>query len=77
MLIASKNKSFINKLKSQLSDEFEIKDLGASKDTLGTEIHGDRKAYKLYLSQRKCLKNILDRFNMSDCKLMSTLLVAF
>ena len=30
MLIASKDKSLIDKLKSQLSDEFEMKDLGAA-----------------------------------------------
>ena len=51
MLIASKNKSLINKSKSQLSREFEMKDLGAAKKILGVEIQRDRKASKLYLSQ--------------------------
>jgi len=43
LLIASKDKSLINKLKCQLTDEFEIKDLGASKKILGMEIQRDQK----------------------------------
>jgi len=38
MLIASKNKSLISKLKPQLSREFEMKGLGAAKKILGMEI---------------------------------------
>jgi len=51
MLIACKDKSLISKLKSQLSREFEMKDLGAAKKILGMEIQRDRKEGKLYLSQ--------------------------
>ena len=72
MLIASKDKSLISKLKSQLSNEFETKDLGAAKNILVMEIHRDQKAGKLYLSQRKSLENVLDRFQMSKCKPVTT-----
>ena len=41
MLIASKDKSLISKLKSQLSRKFEIKDLHAAKKTLDMEIQRD------------------------------------
>jgi len=41
MLIASKGKSLISKLKSQLSREFEIKDLGAIKKIVGMKIQRD------------------------------------
>jgi hypothetical protein len=68
MLIASKDISLVNKLKSQLSSEFEMKDLGAAKKILGMEIHRDRQAGKLFLSQKKYLQKILHRFNMGDCK---------
>ena len=37
-------------LKSQLSREFEMKDLGATKKILGMEIRTYRRAGKLYLS---------------------------
>ena len=40
----------ISRLKSHLSNEFEIKDVGAAKKMLGMEIHRDRKVNKLYLS---------------------------
>ena len=41
MLIAYKNMSEFNMLKTQLQGEFEMKDLGAVKKILGTEIHKD------------------------------------
>nr|GMD10698.1 Retrovirus-related Pol polyprotein from transposon TNT 1-94 [Ipomoea batatas] len=72
MLIASPNMSLVEKLKSQLSNEFEMKDLGAAKKILGMEIHRDRQAGKLYLSQKKYVEKVLDRFNMSNCKPVST-----
>jgi len=50
MLIATKDKLEIAKLKAQLSKEFEMKDLGAAKKILGMEITRDRKSGKLYLN---------------------------
>ena len=76
MLIASKDKFLTDKLKSQLSDEFEMKDLGTAKKILGIKIHRDQKAGKLYLSQRKYLEKVLDRFNMDNCKSISNPLTA-
>jgi len=72
MLIAAKNMLEIKKLKSLLSDEFEIKDLGAAKKILGMEIHRDRKAGKLYLSQKKYIEKILEHFGMQNSKSVST-----
>jgi hypothetical protein len=51
MLIAAKEKLEIAKLNAQLSKEFEMKDLGATKKILGMQITRDRKSGKLYLSQ--------------------------
>ena len=56
MLIASCDKSLIKNLKSQLSKEFEMKDLSAAKKILGMEIHRDRQAGKLFLSQKNYIK---------------------
>ena len=50
MLVAAKSKQEIMKLKSLLSSEFDMKDLEAAK-ILGIEIHRDRGAGKLWLSQ--------------------------
>lgn len=76
MLIASRDKSLIKKLKTELSNEFDMKELGAAKKILGMEIRRDRQAGKLFLSQQKYIKRVLDRFNMNNCKPVSTPLAA-
>jgi len=40
------------------------------------EIHRDRMAGKLYISQKKYLEKVIDRFNMGDCKSLSIPLAA-
>ncbi|KAG8499930.1 hypothetical protein CXB51_006489 [Gossypium anomalum] len=76
MLIAAKDKVEIRKVKAQLSEEFEIKDLGPAKKILGMEILRDRKASKLYLSQKGYIEKVLCRFNMQSAKPVSTPLAA-
>ena len=49
MLIASRNQGEIDKLKAQLNQEFEMKDLGEAKKILGMEISRDRKLGQLCL----------------------------
>ena len=66
MLIASKSKMEIEKLKSQLSCDFEMKDLGEAKKILGMEIERDRSKGKICLSQKQYLKKVLHRFGMND-----------
>ncbi|KAG8500695.1 hypothetical protein CXB51_002843 [Gossypium anomalum] len=76
MLIAAKDKGEIRKVKAQLSEEFEMKDLGPAKKILGMEILRDRKASKLYLSQKRYIEKVLCRFNMQSAKPVSTPLAA-
>ena len=59
MLIASKSQEEIEKLKSQLRKEFEMKDLDKEKKILGMDIKRDRHSKKLYLSQKEYLKRVL------------------
>ena len=59
MLIASKSKDEIEKLKTQLNQEFEMKDLGEAKKILGVEIYRDRARGKVSLSQKQYLKKVL------------------
>ncbi|XP_070040351.1 uncharacterized protein [Nicotiana tomentosiformis] len=61
---------------SQLESEFEMKDLGAAKKILGMEIKRDRKANRLFLTQKKYLEKVLERFGMKDVKPVSTPLAA-
>ena len=45
-----------------------MKDLGAARYILGMEINRDRSNRKLWLSQSKYVKSVLDRFSMADCR---------
>ena len=76
MLIAAKDRAEIERVKSQLSKEFDMKDLGAAKRILGMEIQRDRKEGKLYLSQKGYIEKVLHRFNMLSAKPGSTPLAA-
>ena len=59
MLIAASSKVEIDNLKTLLSSEFEMKDLGAAKKILGMEIWRDWKVGLLYLSQYKNIEKVL------------------
>jgi len=73
MLIASKSRSAINKLKNDLSSEFEMKDPGEAKKVLGMEIERDPRSGKVSLTQKGYLQKVLQRFNINgDTKSVST-----
>src|SRR5574338_434346 len=64
MLIASKDKNEINKLKLSLKSEFEMRDLGEVRRILGMEIERDRKRFELKLTQKEYIEKVLIRFSM-------------
>jgi len=66
MLIASKSRSAIDKLKKDLSVEFEMKDLGEVKKVLGMKIERDWKSDKVSFTQKGYLKKVLQKFNIND-----------
>ena len=68
MLIAGKSKSEINKVKEQLSMEFEMKDMGPASRILGIDIIRDRKNGVLRMSQARYIHNVVQRFNMAEAK---------
>jgi hypothetical protein len=68
MLVERKIMVKINKLKAQLARAFDMKDLGATKQILGMEIHRDRKNGKMWLSKHKYVEKILMRFSMNNVK---------
>jgi len=73
MLIASRSRSAIDKLKNDLSSEFEKNDLGEAKKMLGMEIERDRKSDKICLTQKGYLKKVLQKFKINgDTKSVST-----
>ena len=63
MLIASKDRNEINKLKMLLKSEFEMKDLGEAKKILGMKIERDRKHFELKLTRKEYIRKMLCRLS--------------
>ena len=72
MLIASKSKVEIDRLKAQLGKEFETKDLGVAKKILGMEITRERSSRKLFLTQKGYIERVIERFGMKGAKSVVT-----
>ena len=51
---------------------FKMKDIGSANFILGMKITRDRKAGKLWIDQELYLQDIIKRFNMMECKGVST-----
>src|ERR1700754_3502601 len=72
LLLAYNSMVFMTKLKKSLHNEYEMKDLGEAKFVLGIGIERDRGRRVIYLNQHQYIDNVLERFNMSECKPAST-----
>jgi len=70
LIIISSALRLIEENKIQLSQVFEMKDLGELHHCLGLEIW--RASGKIVITQRKYEKTTLERFHMFECKPMST-----
>lgn len=62
--------SLIDESKANLSQAFEMKDLGKMDYCLGIEVW--RQDGKTLISQSKYAKKLIQRFNMKDCKVVCT-----
>ena len=71
LLVSYKNMFYINRLKTQLQGEFEVKDLGATKKILGMEINRD-KIREIVLITKKYIEKVLKRFGVQESKPVST-----
>jgi len=72
MLVAGSDIDEIKNLKTQLSKEFDMKDLGPAKKILGMQITRDKQKGVLQLSRAEYINRVLQRFNMGDAKPVST-----
>ena len=68
ILVVSKNLTEIERFKSYLASRFEVKALGEAKYCLGIEISRHRDS--ISLNQIGYIKDILERFGMSDAKVV-------
>ena len=64
--------SFISDFKRAFGKRFNVQDLGPVSWLLGMTVERDRAAGVLKVGQRQYILNMLERFNMSDCKAVST-----
>ena len=71
MLIATEDMFELNKLKSELSKEFDMKDLREDRKIIGIEIKRYKKNKKLWLSQGSYVEKVIDRFEMDKSKPIS------
>ncbi|QRV96994.1 Pol polyprotein/retrotransposon [Ceratobasidium sp. AG-Ba] len=63
-------------LKAKLAGMFDIKDLGEADQVLGMEVTRDRSAKTLILSQKKYTRQLLEEYDMLDCRPLSTPMLA-
>lgn len=70
LIIKGSKCKLIEEIKSKLSQEFEMKELGELYYYLGLEVW--REPSKTLITQSKYTRGILKRFNMSECKVVST-----
>ena len=66
LIIAGSNTDVLKKAKESLKMRFKLKDLGVSSWFLGIKFKCENDCIEM--SQSKFFENILERFNMSDCK---------
>ena len=58
--------------KAELAKRFKIRDLGPVSFLLGMEIYHDREKKRMLLSQRKHVREVLERFNMQNARPVRT-----
>jgi len=75
MMIAARNMARIQKLKAQLKNEFDMKDLREVKKILCMKITQDRGSRRLWLPQENYVLKVLERFNMAEARPVTTFLV--
>jgi hypothetical protein len=72
LLLFAHTRDEVERLKRQLSDEFDMKDLGEVERFLGMEVRRDRQRKLISLGQVSYINEILARFGMNDSHAVST-----
>lgn len=67
LIIATNDSTYYKALKSHLENEFDIRDLGEPKLTIGLEITRDRLRGTLSISQSSYIRNLLKDYNLFNC----------
>ncbi len=74
--ITSQSAAALTEFKAAISDKFKMKDLGLAHHCVGMRIRQDVEAGTVQLDQEHYVKELLSRYNMRDCRPVSTPLPA-
>jgi hypothetical protein len=72
---ACKDAAAIDRAVEQLAGHFKCRNLGPTEFLLGVGITRDRKSRTIALHQRQFILDILERYNMTNCSPVSTLMI--
>lgn len=72
MLLASKNVSDLDIVKTKLSSNFKMKDLGPVKKFLNIDVMYKKKLGVMALSQKGAIARLLEKFQMQNCSSVAT-----
>ena len=72
ILLMTNNIEEVKRIKAQLSEKFEMTDMGEIKQFLGIKVERDVNQGRLKISQPKYIDGMLKRFGMEDCRPTST-----
>lgn len=72
LMVASNNPRKLRQLKTELSKSFEMKDLGLLNFCLGIEFKQDTESGEISMTQSKYVREILNPFDMENCKAVTT-----
>lgn len=72
IVVATNNSHTFEQLKIHLKANFDIKDLGKPKLTVGLEVNRNREVGTISISQTGYIKNLLRSYGLENCKAQST-----
>jgi hypothetical protein len=72
LMLVCKDLNEIIQMKAKLSKQWEMSDLGELHHILGIGVRRDRAKRLIYLEQSRYISDVLERFNMCDCKPVAT-----
>lgn len=72
MIVLSSDDELLRTTKQKLSERFKMKDLGEARHLLRLRVTRDKQRGKIWLDQEAYTEEMLERFNMSECKPVPT-----
>ena len=71
MLTISKRTAVVEEAKAKIMSAFEARDMGEASTFLGMDIHRDRAARTIALTQNRLTRDLISKFGMEECKPLS------